>query len=183
MSEEININGYVTVKQENKTIIDKSKNKFTENMIKGLIKCYSNTNGVFRGSQWWDGGNGYIGLGYGGNSETYKTMTELNESYSITPDNISYYGIETGDWYGKIKFTATYNSDNLVENNVTDVNEIGLFLKPNTGNWDNPGSFGTSSPSLVLCARISEADGNLNPVQVDQSKPLTVEWIYELVVE
>jgi len=182
MNENININGYVTVKQEDEVLVDKAKNKFTENMIKGLIGCYSKKNIYFdsRSDIWAEDMS--IRLGYGGLTETFKTMTQLNDVYDTTQNEINFYGIETGDWYSKVKFTVTYNTENLQNNNITDVNELGLRMRPITQHWANPDGSVTTSADLTLCARICEGDLSMTPFTVNQSKPLTIEWEYELVI-
>jgi hypothetical protein len=175
------------IKQGDKVIVA-TKGHIVQQGLISLMNLLSNY-GVYFGSSgqyivgilgsnssYWGNKGTYIRLGTGGNATVWNTsaLTSINNT---APDSQSGNVTNPSNGVYKLNLVSTWNAGTLTAIVVT---EIGLFL----GEFDAYAtlqSFGwtlqnSSTLTVALFSRISEADGDFTHFTVNIAVPLTITW-------
>ena len=181
MEEEVSIEGLVTVRQGDEVLVKKAKNTLVGNAFIGMINVinggeYSDDTEMFYDDM-------YLQLGKGGDIQTQIDWDTLANPYGVEEEPSDIMGLVVDDDQEMVQLAYQFqiSSTKLQEANVEEIDELGIFWSIDDDQWIGASGYWTSS-SLMLGARLAEADGNLTPFTVDQSQSLTIEWAFRLVI-
>ncbi|MEM3423713.1 MAG: hypothetical protein QXE51_04035 [Nitrososphaeria archaeon] len=110
-----------------------------------------------------------------GTGATQKQDTALRASTVYQADSGTSARVDVGSQYYQRQYSAVYNAGTLPSGYT--IYEVGLFMRA----VDNTTISGQSFTSGVeyLVARLSTSDGDFNPYTVNNTIPLTINWIIQ----
>lgn len=185
----IAINGYVTIKNGNKIIVDRGKNAIVRQGMRHIVGCmtynslrlyarYSNGHAYFYGAAHAP----YIRFGKGGVASTTQLMDTLVLQISTghnTFNNVGAISSKNGGNNIFTKFTATWNAGVLNSELIDEqqLSELGIFFglfdKFGAGDYIENVSNTSLNKAEILFSRFSLGDAAFVP---DSSRPVSVEW-------
>lgn len=185
----IAINGYVTIKNGNKIIVDRGKNAIVRQGMRHIVGCmtynslrmfavYSSGNAYFYGAAHAP----YIRFGKGGLASTTQLMDALVLEISTghnTFNNVGAISSKNGGNNIFTKFTASWNAGVLNSELIDEqqLSELGIFFglfdKFGAGDYIENISGTSLNKAEILFSRFSLGDAAFVP---DSSKPVSVEW-------
>jgi len=182
----LSINGHVTIKNGDKTIVDRGKNAIVRQGMRHFVACmtynyiyahrYNSPDGIYRGSMYTP----YIRFGKGVNKPTTQLMDDLVSTISVNPSAISNTsGILTAPNGICTKFTASWPSQAFVSalSGGGMLGELGIYLGlfASFGIGDvlfNCDAVTIDSPE-ILFSRFNLGDSAFVP---DHNFPVVVDW-------
>lgn len=184
----IAINGYVTIKNGNKIIVDRGKNAIVRQGMRHIVGCM--TYNMLRVSvpssgyaRFYGAANApYMRFGKGGLASTTQLMDTLVLEIPTghnTFDNVGAISSKNGGNNIFTKFVASWNAGVLNSQLIDEqqLSELGIFFglfdKFGAGEYIENISNSTVNKAEILFSRFSLGDAAFVP---DSSKPVSVEW-------
>jgi len=185
----IAINGYVTIKNGNKIIVDRGKNAIVRQGMRHIVGCmtynslrmyavYSTGNAYFYGAA----NAPYMRFGKGGVASTTQLMDTLVLEIPTNHNtfvNVGAISSKNGGNNIFTKFVASWNAGVLNSQLIGEqqLSELGIFFglfdKFGAGEYMEDISSSTVNKPEILFSRFSLGDAAFVP---DSSKPVSVEW-------
>ena len=183
----IAINGYVTIKNGNKIIVNRGKNAIVRQGMRHIVGCMTynmlyvragSNYGLFYGAA----NTPYMRFGKGEVASTTQLMDTLVLEISTNPNAFANVGAISSKNGGNnifTKFTASWNAGVLNSQLIDEqqLSELGIFFglfdKFGAGDYIENVNGTTLNKAEILFSRFSLGDAAFVP---DSSKPVLVEW-------
>ncbi len=185
----IAINGYVTIKNGNKIIVDRGKNAIVRQGMRHIVGCMTynmlrmQQSTISYSAHFYGAANApYMRFGKGGVASTTQLMDTLVLEIPTNPNTFANVGAISSKNGGNnifTKFVASWNAGVLNSQLIDEqqLSELGIFFglfdKFGAGEYIEDVNGTTLNKAEILFSRFSLGDAAFVP---DSSKPVSVEW-------
>lgn len=174
----ISLKGEVTIRNGDTVICENVSNHFVDAGMKGFLSTIisSNTSRNLAANAW------QMYVGRDTETPTDRTMTKLvdpiYDGNGLAPSQTAVIvnsGADTGVW--RVIYDAIWNKGTIDGT----IGEAALYLRLPTETafkWSS-----STSPAVAMASRLSVADSDFDPYEIDTNNPLVIDWIVTLAFQ